>query len=88
MQQAAVLDGPALDGVPPFQNGLAPSGIDVGGRQIAEAFVVSAVVVVIDEVADLCFEVARQEVVLEQDPVLHRSGGGIRPGESSRPECR
>jgi len=63
---------PRLMAVPPLQNGLAPSGIDVGGRQIAEAFVVTAVLVVIDEVADLCFETARQEVDLEQDPVLHR----------------
>ena len=55
MQQAAVLDGPALDRVPPFQNGLTAPGIDVGGRQIAEAFVVSAVVVVVDEAADLGF---------------------------------
>jgi len=72
MRQAAVLDGPALDGEPPFQNRLPPSGIDIGGGQIAVAFVVSAVVVVIDEVADLCFEITRQEVALEQYPVLHR----------------
>jgi len=34
--------------------------------------VVSAMIVVIDERADLPLKVARQIVVLEQDPVLHR----------------
>ncbi len=45
MQQAAVLEGFLLDRFSPFQNGLPTSGIDVGRRQIADALVVSAVVV-------------------------------------------
>ena len=72
MQQAVVLDGPALDRVPPFQNGLPASGIDVSWREVADALVVSAVVIVIDEAADPGLKVAGQEVVLEQDAVLHR----------------
>jgi hypothetical protein len=62
-------------GVDPFsclQDGLAASEVDVGRCEIAEALVIAPVVVVIDEGADLRFEVARQEVVFEQDAVLQR----------------
>jgi hypothetical protein len=44
--------------------------IDVGGREVDEALVVAAIVVVIDEGGDLPFEVSRQEVVFQQDAVL------------------
>ena len=67
-----MLDGLSLDRFSPFQNGLPAPSIDVGWREVADTFVVTAVVIVIDEVADLGFEVTGQEVVLEQDPVLHR----------------
>ncbi len=72
MQQAAVLDGLSLDRFSPFQNEPPASGINIGRREVADALVVSAVVVVIDEGADLRLQVAGQEVVLEQDPILHR----------------
>ena len=51
---------------------MAPPEVDVGRGEIGDAFVVSQVVVVGDEVADLLFEVARQVVVLKQDAVLER----------------
>ena len=60
MQQASVLDGPELVRFPPLQNGLATSGIDAGRRQISQAFVVSAVIVVVDVAGDLGLEVAGQ----------------------------
>jgi len=44
--------------------------IDVGGREIAQALVITLVVIVLDEGLDLSLEVARQVVVLQQDPVL------------------
>ena len=45
--------------------------VDIGRRQIAQALVVAEVVEVIDEGADLSFQVAGQEVVFQQNPVLH-----------------
>jgi hypothetical protein len=49
---------------------LAAPAIDVGGGEIVDAFVVSAVVVVVDEGGNLRFEIAGQEVVFQQDAVL------------------
>jgi hypothetical protein len=45
--------------------------IDIGGRQISQALVISVMVVVVDEGADPSFKVAGQEVVVQQHPVLH-----------------
>jgi hypothetical protein len=42
------------------QNGLASPEVDVGGRQIADGFVISQVIVIGDEGLDLGFEVAGQ----------------------------
>jgi hypothetical protein len=47
----------------PFdQNGLAPPEVDVGGRQVGDALVISLVIVVGDEGRDLGFEIARQVI--------------------------
>ena len=83
MAQAAVSDGQFLDLVPRLEDGLAAAEVDVGGGQVAEAFVVATVVVVVDEGGDGGLELARQEVVLEQDAVL-RSGASARscPGSA------
>ena len=43
-----------------------------GGREIAQALVDAGVIVVLHEGPDLLLEIARKEVVLEQDPVLQR----------------
>jgi hypothetical protein len=72
VQQAAVGDGLSFDPFSFDQNGLATSEIDVGGRQIADAFVIAQVIVVSDEGLDLGFEIARQVIVFEQDTVLER----------------
>ena len=72
VQQVAIGNCLSFD---PFlfdQNGLAPPEVDVGGRQVADAFVIAQVIIVGDEGLDLGFEIARQVVVLEQDPVLER----------------
>ena len=68
--QAALPDGLLLDLLSRFQDLRAAAIIDVGGREVAEALVVAAVVVVLDEGADLPFEVSWQEVVFQQDAVL------------------
>src|ERR1700732_4132799 len=72
VQQAAVGDGLSFDPFPFDQNGLAPPEVDVGGRQVGDALVISQVIVVGDEGLDLGFEFARQVIVLEQDAVLER----------------
>ena len=51
---------------------MAASEVDVGRRQVLQAFVVAMVIVVINEAIDVPFEVARQVVVVEQDAVLER----------------
>ena len=42
----------------------------IGGRDVAEALVVAVVVIVIDESADLAFEVTGQVMVFQQDAVF------------------
>ena len=47
-----------------------PAEVGVSGRYVAEALVVTLVVVVLDEGLDLGLEVTAQEVVFQQDAVL------------------
>ena len=56
--QAAVLDCQFLDLFPPFNDGGIAPEVGVGGRDVAKALVVAMVVVMIDEGADLHFEIA------------------------------
>jgi len=42
----------------------------VGRREVFQALVVSAVIVMADELIDLRFKVSRQKVVFQQNPVL------------------
>ena len=53
MDQAAVLDGLYFDLLPFCQDCRAAAKVDVGGCQIAEAFVISAMVVMLDDANDL-----------------------------------
>ncbi len=59
MVQAAVLDGQFLDLLSPFNDGRVTPEVGVGRRDVIQALVVAVIVVVIDEGADLVFEVAR-----------------------------
>ncbi len=59
MVQAAVLDGQFLDLFSPFNDGRVPAEVGVCRRDVVEALVVAVVVVMIDEGADLVFEIAR-----------------------------
>jgi hypothetical protein len=72
MKQASVLDGLSFDPFSFKQDGLAASEVDIGRGEVGDAIVVSQVIVVGDEFADLGFEIARQIAVLEQDSVLQR----------------
>ena len=70
MVQAAVLDGQFLDLFSPFDDrGVTPE-VGVSGSDVANALMITLVVVMFDEGADLVFEIARQIVVLQQDAVL------------------
>ena len=60
MLQAALQYGVSLDPFALEQDGLTSSGEDVGGRQVAQAFMVAPVIVVLDEGIDLGPEIARQ----------------------------
>ena len=72
VQQAAIGNCLSFDPFSFDENGLAPPEVDVGGRQVADALVISQVIVVGDEGLDLGFEITRQVIVLEQDAVLER----------------
>ena len=71
MAQAPLEHGFAFDLLSLFQDLLIAPEVDIGGRQVAEALVVALVVVIVDEGGDLAFEIAWQEVVLQQDTVFH-----------------
>ena len=73
MQAASLLDGLSFDGFPPFEYSRSSAEVDVSRRQVVQALVVSAIVVVVDELADAVFELTWQIVVFQQDPVFHRA---------------
>jgi Fe-S cluster assembly ATPase SufC len=54
------------------QDGLGASKVDVSRDEIAQALIIAATVVVIDEYVDLGLDVAGQIIVLKQHAVLER----------------
>ena len=72
MVQAPGLDGLSLDPLPFQQDGWTSPEVDIGRGQVAQALMISVVIVVLDEGLDLDFEMAGQIIVLQQDPVLQR----------------
>ena len=72
MLQAPLFDGLSFDPFSLQQDGLAASEVDVGRRKIVEALMIAAMIVALDEGSDLGLEIAREEVVLQQDAVLQR----------------
>jgi hypothetical protein len=68
-----LFDGFSFDVFPPFKNGRSSAKVDVGRCQVVQALVVSAIVVVLDKLADALFELTWQIVVLLQNAVFHRS---------------
>ena len=59
MVQAAFLDGQFLDHFSPFDDGCVAPEVNVARRDVGEALVVAMVVLMIDEGADLHFQIAR-----------------------------
>jgi len=70
MVQAACFDGAFFDAVSPFLDGRIAPEVDIGGRDVAEAFVIALVIVMLDESIDLVFQMSRQVIALQQDAVL------------------
>ena len=83
MGQAAFLDGRFFDLSPFLDDGVVSAEVDVSRRQIAEAFVVAAVIVVRDESADAGLEVAWQIVVLNEWVKRFERDSGVRAGVPS-----
>ena len=69
--QAPMFDGLSLDPFSLFDDVAGPAEVGVSGRHVLQALVVTPVIVVFDERLDLGFEVTGQEVVFQQDAVLH-----------------
>ena len=69
MLQAALLDCLFLDLGPFPQNGFVAPKVDVSGCDVVQALVITLVVVVIDEGADLTFKIAWSVIVFQQDTV-------------------
>ena len=59
MRQASFSHGVFLDTCPSLDDGLMAAEVDISWREIAEALVVSAMVVVIDEGLDLSLQIFR-----------------------------
>jgi hypothetical protein len=72
MLQTTIGDGLAFDPFAFEEDGLGPSEVDVGRREIVQALVIAGMVVMVDEGGDLAFEIAGQVIMLEQDAVLER----------------
>src|SRR5262249_39903400 len=70
MLQAAVGHSLSLDPLSLCQDGGPAPEVDVGRGESVDGLVITAAVVVVDEGGDLGFEIARQEVVFQQDAVL------------------
>ena len=68
--QAALQKGLPFDAFAFEADEFTASGVDVGWGQIAQALVITPVVVMFDEGLDLGLQVAGQVVVFEQDAVL------------------
>ena len=72
MLQSSQFDGVAFDPFSFQKDGSASAEVDVGRCQVLQAFMVTPVIVVLDEARDLGFEITGQIIVLEQNAVLER----------------
>ena len=70
MVQATGLDGHFFDLFSPFDDSGVPAKVDIDRGDVVQALVVATVVLVIDELADLFFQITRQVIVLQQDLVF------------------
>ncbi|MEO9897364.1 MAG: hypothetical protein ABJD13_16095 [Paracoccaceae bacterium] len=52
------------------QNGVVTFEININRRDVVQALVLSLMIVAIDKGSDLCFELAEQDVILQQDALF------------------
>ena len=72
MLQATEFDGFAFGPFSFQQDGVTAPKVDISRGEVAETFVISATIVMIDEGCDLCLKVLREVIVFQQDAVLER----------------
>ena len=70
--QAPKFDCLSFDPFSPLNDFGCPAEVGVGRRDVVEALVIAAMIIMFDEGFDLAFKIARKEVVLQQDAVLER----------------
>ena len=70
MLQAPIFDRLSFDPFAFLDGGLCSAEVGVGRRDVVQALMIALMVVMLDERFDLSFEIARQEVVFQQDAVL------------------
>ena len=68
--QASMLDSLAFDPFALFDDGCSPAEVGVGWRYVVEALVIAPVVVMLNEGSDMGLQVARQEVIFQEDAVF------------------
>ncbi len=71
MLQPAFSDCLFLDLLSHLQDLRTATVVDVGWCQVGQALVIAVVVVMVDEGADLALQIPWQEVVFQENPVLH-----------------
>ena len=59
MQATSLLDGFPFYALPAFEDGRSSAEVDVSRREVVQALVISTIVVIGDELADVQFEFAR-----------------------------
>ena len=70
MLQATVCEGGKLDAFAFCEDHWSATEVDVSRREVVDALMIAAVIVVLDEGSDLPFEIGRQLVIIEQNAVL------------------
>ena len=68
--QASILDCEVFDPFSLTQDFRSAPEVDIGRRKIVQAFVVTAVIIVVDETADLGLKLAWKIVVFQRDAVF------------------
>ena len=74
-----MFDGRSLGPFAVLDNGLVPAEVGIGRRHVSQAFVATPLIIVSDESLDLGLKIAGQEVVFQQDAVLHGLAPALDP---------
>ena len=72
MIAAALFDGTAFDLLSHFQDVLASPEVHICGRQVVQAFVIAAVIIVVGQGGDRALQITGQVIVFKQDAAVPR----------------